>query len=108
MSGETISCHFVLANFLSDDIATVMNSYWIDSVFTATLELKHSASSKVCLIYTGTAFALAMMFSTSFICKSRPTTNVSETERICSCSTFDRAEQFFIAESHCFDKKFTF
>ena len=28
MPGETISCHFVLTNVLSDDITTVMNSYW--------------------------------------------------------------------------------
>ena len=25
-------CHFLLTNVLSDDITTVMNSYWIDSV----------------------------------------------------------------------------
>ena len=35
---ETISCHFVHTNIISDDIMTIMNSYWIDSVFT--LELK--------------------------------------------------------------------
>ena len=34
--------------------------------------------------------------------------NVSEMERICSCSTFDRAEQFFIAELRCLSKKFIF
>ena len=60
MPGETISCHFVLTNILSDDITTVMNSYWIDSV--VTLELKTSASSKVCLICTGPDLALAMTF----------------------------------------------
>ena len=60
MPGETISCHFVLTNVLRDDIATVMNSYWIDSVFT--LELKTSASSKVCLICTSPGLALAMTF----------------------------------------------
>ena len=62
MSGETISCHFVLTNILSDDITTVMNSYWIDSVLIATFELKHSASSKVCLICTGPGLALDTMF----------------------------------------------
>ena len=40
MPGETISCHFVLTNILSDDIMTVMNSYWIDSVFTLELILR--------------------------------------------------------------------
>ena len=64
MSGETIWCHFVLANFLNDDIMTIMNSYWIDSVFT--LALKPSASRRVCLICTGTGFALAMMILHSF------------------------------------------
>ena len=60
MPGETISCHFVLilTDILSDDITTVMNSYWIDYVFI--FELKPSASSKVCLICTGPDFALAM------------------------------------------------
>ena len=48
------------------------------------------------------------VFSTVFICKSRQTTNVSEMGRICSCSTFDRAEQFFIAELCRLSKKFTF
>ena len=32
---------------------------------------------------------------------------MSETERICSCSTYYGAEQFFIAESHCFSRIFT-
>ena len=58
MPGETISCHFVLTNVLSDDIKTVMNSYWIDSV--VTLELKTSASSKVSLICTSPDLAPAM------------------------------------------------
>ena len=44
---------FLPPSVFTDDITTVMNSYRIDSVFTATLELKHSASSRVCLIYTG-------------------------------------------------------
>jgi hypothetical protein len=106
VSGETIWCHFVLANFLNDDITTVMNSYWIDSVFT--LELKPSASSRVCLTCTVPRIAFAMMILHSFICKGRWTTNVSETARTClgsSCSTFYGAEQFFIAESHCFSTK---
>ena len=60
MPGEAISCHFVPTNILSDDITTVMISYWIDSVFT--LELKPSASSRVSLICTGPSLALAMMF----------------------------------------------
>ena len=64
MPGETISCHFVLTNVLSDDITTVMNSYWIDSVFT--LELKPSASHRVSLICTGSSSALAMPFLNSF------------------------------------------
>ena len=64
MPGETISCHFVLTNILSDDITTVMNSYWIDSVFT--LELKTSASSKMCLICTVPGLSLAMTFLHSF------------------------------------------
>ena len=64
MPGETISYHYVLTNVLSDDIMTVMNSYWIDSV--VTLELKPSASSKVCLICTGPGLALAMPFLHSF------------------------------------------
>ena len=38
MPEETISCYFVLTNIISDDITTIMNSYWIDSVFF--LELK--------------------------------------------------------------------
>ena len=62
-------CHaiqFLPTSIFTDDITTVMNSYWIDSVFTANLELKHYASSKVCLICTGTGFALAMMFLHSF------------------------------------------
>ena len=49
-------------------------------------------------------------FSTVFICKSRQTTNVSEMTRICSgneCSTFDGAEQFFIAELHGLSRKFS-
>ena len=41
-----------------------LNSYWIDSV--VTLELKPSASSKVCLICTGPGLALAMPFLHSF------------------------------------------
>ena len=57
---------FLPPSIFMDDITTVMNSYWIDSVFTATLELKHSASSKVYLICTGTGFALAMMILYSF------------------------------------------
>ena len=57
---------FLPTSIFTDDIICVMNSYWIDSVFTATLELKHSASSKVCLICTGPGFALAMMFLHSF------------------------------------------
>ena len=64
MPGETISCHFVLTNVLIDDITTVMNSYWIDSVFS--IELKPSASSKVCLICTSPDLALAMTFLHSF------------------------------------------
>ena len=52
-------------------------------------------------------FLLPWWFSTVFICKSRQTTYVSETERICLCSTFDRAEQFFITESNCFSRIFT-
>jgi hypothetical protein len=64
MSGETISCHFVLTNILSDDIMTIMNSYWIDSVFT--LALKPSASSRVSLICTGPGLALFMTFLHSF------------------------------------------
>ena len=46
--------HFVLihANFFMDDITMVMNSYWIDSLITATLGLKPSTSSRVCLICT--------------------------------------------------------
>ena len=51
---------------------------------------------------------LPWWFSTVFICKSRQTTNVSEMTRICSCSTcstFYGAEQFLIAESHCFSTK---
>ena len=105
ITGETISCHYVLTNILSDDITTVMNSYWIDSVFT--YELKPSASSRVSLICTGPSLGFVMRILHSFICKSRWTTNVSETERICSCSTFYGAEQFFIAESHCFSRIFT-
>ena len=103
MSGETIWCHFVLANFLNDDIMTIMNSYWIDSVFTHAL--KHSASSRVCLICTGTGLLLLWWFSTVFICKSRQTTNVSEMERICSCSTFDGAEQSFIADQNALQER---
>ena len=59
-------------------------------------------------------FALAPLlllpwwFSTVFICIGRQTTNVSEMTRICSCSTFNRAEQFFIAELLCLSNKFTF
>ena len=64
MQGETISWHYVLTNILSDDITTIMNSYWIDSVFT--LELKTSASSRVSLIYNGPNLALAMTFLHSF------------------------------------------
>ena len=64
MPGETISCHFVLTNALSDDITTVMNSYWIDSVFT--LELRTTVSSKVSLICTSPDLALAMPFLHSF------------------------------------------
>ena len=60
MPGETISCHFVLTNALSDDITTVMNSYWIDSVFT--LELKTSPSWRVSLICTSPNLVLAMTF----------------------------------------------
>ena len=60
MPGETISCHFVLTNAFSDDIMTVMNSYWIDSVFT--LDLKTTASSRVSLICMGLGLALAMTF----------------------------------------------
>ena len=51
---------------------------------------------------------LPWCFSTFFICKSRQTTNVSKMTRIClgcSCSTFGGAEQFFIAELHCFSRK---
>ena len=89
MPGETISCHFVLTNVLSDDITTVMNSYWIDSVFT--LELKPSASSRVSLICTGPGLAHAMTFLHSFIYKIRHATNVGKMTCIClgcSCSTF--------------------
>ena len=64
MPGETISCHFVLTNILSDDNTNIMNSYWIDSV--VTLELKTSASSKVSLICTVPGLALAMPFLHSF------------------------------------------
>ena len=32
---------------------------------------------------------------------------MSETERVCSCSIFYGAEQFFIAKSHCFPRIFT-
>ena len=64
MPGETISCHFVLTNVLSDDIMTIMNSYWIDSV--DTLELKPSTSSRVSLICTRPDLALAMTFLHSF------------------------------------------
>ena len=60
MPGETISCHFVLTNILSDDITTVMNSYWIDSVFT--LELKPSASCRVRLICTCPGLACVITF----------------------------------------------
>ena len=38
---------WVLDNFFMDDITLVMNIYWIDSLFTATLELKLSVSSRV-------------------------------------------------------------
>ena len=54
---------FVLTNALSDDITTVMISYWIDSV--VTLELKPSASSKVCLICTGPGLALTLQSSSA-------------------------------------------
>ena len=64
MPGETISWHFVLTNIISDDIMTIMNSYWIDSVFT--LELRTTASSKVSLICTSPNLALAMTFLHSF------------------------------------------
>ena len=64
MPEETISCHFVLTNIISDDITTVMISYWIDSVFT--LELKPSASSRVSMICTSPDLALAMTFLRSF------------------------------------------
>ena len=68
MPGETISCHFVLTNILIDDITTIMNSYWIDSIFT--LELKTTASSKVSLICTCPNLALAMPFLHSFHLKA--------------------------------------
>ena len=69
MPGETISCHFVHANVLIDDITTVMISYWIDSVFT--LELKTTASIKVSLICTVPGLALAMTFLHSFHLKKQ-------------------------------------
>ena len=60
MPEETISCHYVLTNVLSDDITTVMNSYWIDSVFI--IKLKPSASSRLSLICIGPGLALATTF----------------------------------------------
>ena len=60
MPGETISCHFVLTNIISDDITTIMNSYWIDSAFT--LELKPSASHRVSLICTCPGLACVITF----------------------------------------------
>ena len=50
-----------LSTFIfTDDITCVMNSYWIDSLFT--LEHNPSASSTVSLICTVPGLALAMMF----------------------------------------------
>ena len=73
MSGETISCHFVLIldNFLNDDISTIMNSYCIDSVFNleskplyqAVLSSKQDDVATVATVSIWFAFALAMMFS---------------------------------------------
>ena len=64
MPGETISCHFVLTNILSDDITTVMNSYWIDSV--VTLELRTTVSCRVSLICTSPGLACVITFLHSF------------------------------------------
>ena len=44
---------FLSTSIFTDDITCVMILYWIDAVFTATLELKHSAPSWMCLICTG-------------------------------------------------------
>ena len=55
---------FLSTSIFTDDITCVMNSYWIDSLFT--LELKPSASSRVSLICTGPDLALAMTFLHSF------------------------------------------
>ena len=41
---------FLSNSIFTDNITLVMNSFWIDSVFT--LELKHSAPNRVCLICT--------------------------------------------------------
>ena len=38
---------FLSISIFMDDITTIMNSYWIDSLFTTTLELKSSAPSSV-------------------------------------------------------------
>ena len=80
---DVILFGFLSTSIFTDDYAFVMNIYEIDSLFTSTLELKPSAPSKVCLICTGPGFALAMMFSTVSIRKSRQTTNVSEMTSIC-------------------------
>ena len=57
---------FLPASFFTDDITTFMNLFWIDSFFRFTLEIKPSASSKVCLIHTCPGLALDIMFLHSF------------------------------------------
>ena len=56
---------FLPTSMFTDDITTVMNSYWINSVFT--LELKHSAPSRVSLICTCPGLAHVMMFCPKFL-----------------------------------------
>ena len=72
MPGETISCHFVLilASLIMDDITCIMNSFWIDSLFT--LELKPSAASRVSLIYTVPGLAMKNCSSLSNVEHEQP------------------------------------